>query len=308
MLSYVCRRGCYYASIFAAIVLISFSLFHLIPADPARTILGPNASDAQVEQLQKKLGLDLQLPVQFLKYLSKIARLDFGRSHVDGRDIADEILYRLKITLILTGLSSIFIIVYLLIVIALLDSKIRILLDGIDLFISSLPIFFSGIIAAIATIYFYPVVSFSGNLSLNDFLYLIPPAVVLSFYPMAILSSIVKQEYATIKNAPFMITAKALGFSNTIVIFKHFGKNVLFPVLSAYSNILPIYITGTFIIEIIFSIPGLSSVIVKSIMGQDFPMLEATIIINGLFFILINLGFEFLYPMIDPRVIKRGSQ
>lgn len=304
ILSYAFKRTCYFFSIFAAIVLISFFLFHMIPADPARIILGPNADEAQVSQLRKELGLDLPLYTQLFNYTKDVAGFDFGKSYVDGRDIGNEILYRLKITAALTGLSLIITFLYLGFVLNVLNSRLRYVINCIDFLSSSVPIFFSGIVAAILTIYFYPVSSFSGTFSVNDFFYLIPPAFVLSLYPMAILSGVLKQEFSVLHDAPFIVAEKALGFSNIIILFRYFGKNAMIPVLSTLSSIFPIYITGTFIVEIIFSIPGISSVIVKSIMGLDFPMLEATVIVNGLIFILINLGFEFIYPIIDPRVLK----
>jgi peptide/nickel transport system permease protein len=174
---------------------------------------------------------------------------------------------------------------------------------------SSLPIFFSGIIVVLLTLYFYPVTSFSGRLSsLDDILYLIPPALVLSFYPMAILSGILKEEMSSVLQSQYITSGKSWGFSNLIILFKFALRNTIIPLLSALSNILPIMLTGAFIVEIIFSIPGIGSILVRSILEQDFPMLECTVIINGAFFVLVNLAFEFLYPVVDPRIAENSNQ
>jgi ABC-type dipeptide/oligopeptide/nickel transport system permease component len=181
--------------------------------------------------------------------------------------------------------------------------------DFFDFLMSSLPVFFSGIIIALLTLYFYPVTTFSGNLSSwADFLYLIPPALVLSFYPMAILSGILKEEMSSVLQSPYITAGKSWGFSDIAILLRYALKNTLTPILSTLSNILPVLLTGAFIVEIIFSIPGIGSILVKSILEQDFPMLECTVIVNGAFFVLVNLGFEFLYPIVDPRIVKEGNQ
>ena len=73
---------------------------------------------------------------------------------------------------------------------------------------------------------------------------------------------------------------------------------------SAFSNILPMLLTGAFIVEIIFTVPGIGSLLIKSILDRDFPMIECMVIVNGAFFVSLNLFFEYIYPVIDPRVIK----
>jgi ABC-type dipeptide/oligopeptide/nickel transport system permease component len=120
---------------------------------------------------------------------------------------------------------------------------------------------------------------------------------------MAILSGILKEEMHSVLGSPYITAEKSLGFPEVMILLKYGLKNTLIPLLSALSNILPILLTGAFIVEIIFSIPGVGSILVKSILEQDFPMLECTVIVNGAFFVIVNLGFEFLYPIVDPRIV-----
>jgi peptide/nickel transport system permease protein len=239
-----------------------------------------------------------------------VATLDFGYSYVDNRNVFHEVSGRLKITLSLIAVSMTIVVAYLLTrILSFLYPSLKKFSDLLDFLMSSLPIFFSGIIVVLLTLYFYPVTSFSGRLSsLDDILYLIPPALVLSFYPMAILSGILKEEMSSVLQSQYITSGKSWGFSNLIILFKFALRNTIIPLLSALSNILPIMLTGAFIVEIIFSIPGIGSILVRSILEQDFPMLECTVIINGAFFVLVNLAFEFLYPVVDPRIAENSNQ
>ncbi|MBC8459755.1 MAG: ABC transporter permease [Deltaproteobacteria bacterium] len=306
MISYLVMRFGYYLSIFLGIIVFSFLLFHVIPSDPARTILGPNADQAQVEQLREKLGLNEPLYRRLGYYLVNVATLKFGHSYVDGRDVFIEIGRRFKVTLSLITVSMVIVFGYLAVTILTFRfSSLQRWSHAIDFLISSLPVFFSGIIGAIFVLYFYPVTSFSGNLnSVNDLIFLIPPALVLAFYPMSILSGILKEEMSFVLQSLYITAEKSWGFSDITILFKYALKNSLIPILSALSNILPMLLTGAFIVEIIFSVPGIGSILVKSILEQDFPMLECTVIVNGAFFVLVNLGFEYLYPLLDPRTVR----
>jgi len=310
MIQYLLLRGAYYLSIFFGIILFSFVLFHIIPSDPARTILGPNAEQAQVEALREKLGLDKPFYLQLAVYFQNILRLDFGRSYVDSRNVLQEVVTRLTITLSLIGMSMVMTLGYILLVtIGFLFPSPNRLSDLSDFVMTSLPVFFSGIIVALFTLYFYPVTSFSGSIgSVSDILYLIPPALVLSFYPMAILSGILKKEMSVILQTPYITAEKSWGFPDIVILLVYASRNALIPLLSALSNILPALLTGAFIVEVIFSIPGTGSLLVKSILEQDFPMLECTVIINGAFFVVVNLMFESIYPIVDPRIVKRNHQ
>lgn len=306
MIRYLLPRLAYYLSIFLGIIFFSFILFHIIPSDPARAILGPNAEQSQVESLRQKLGLDKPLYVQIIRYLVNVAAMNFGHSYVDDRGVFQEVASRLKITLSLVAISMVITFAYIfLVIVSFLFPPFMKSSNMLDFLMSSMPVFFSGIIVAILTLYFYPFTSFSGKLgSLDDILYLIPPGVVLSFYPMAILSGILKEEMTSVLKSLYIIAGRSWGFSDMFILFRYALKNTLVPLLSTLSNILPMLLTGAFIVEIIFSIPAIGSLLVKSILERDFPMIECIVIINGAFFVLVNLAFEVIYPLVNPGIVK----
>lgn len=301
------KRVTYYTSLLVGIILFTFVLFHAIPTDPARIILGPNAGEKQVETLRKELGLDKPIPQQLTNHVSRIIQFDFGRSYIDKRPVYQEVLKKFKVSLVLVGLSHFFVFFYILFVIS-CPPKARInwIIESINFLLISVPTFFSGVAIAILAFLFYPFTSFSGNFqSSADFFYMLPPAFVLAFYPMAILAKILKQEMEKINESLFVTCARAQGVSELKIRFKHILRNALIPFLAALSNQLPMLFTGAFIVEIIFSLPGIGSLLVKSILQKDLPMVEGVVILNGILFIVINLIFEMMYPIIDPRIKKQ---
>jgi peptide/nickel transport system permease protein len=306
---YFLSKFIYYLLILLGIILFSFVLFHIVPSDPARTILGPYAGEEQVREFRAKLGLDQPYYLQLWHYLERVTVLDFGSSFVDQRKVGPEILARLQITgglllltLLITGLyvaGSLFVFYF---------PTLRTATDVLDFSMSSLPIFFSGVVVALVSFYFSPISHFSGTLqTFNDWVYLFPPAFVLSFYPMAILSGVLKKELELVLCSLYITTERAWGFSEPTILFRYALRNALLPFLSSLSNILPMLLTGAFIIEIIFSIPGVGTVMLKSIMEQDFPMLEGIIIANGIYFVAMNIAFECLYTVVDPRLLRASN-
>ncbi|WKZ15485.1 MAG: ABC transporter permease [Candidatus Jettenia caeni] len=298
------KKIIYYSSLLLGIILFTFILFHMIPADPARIVLGPNADEQQVEVLRKELGLDKPLSHQLINYISKAIQFNFGESYIDKRPVFYEVLEKFMVSLVLVSFSLFFMLFYVLFVIS-CPPQIYWLIELLNFLFVSTPTFFIGVVVAILTFLFYPFTSFSGDFqSIADYLYIIPPAFVLALYPMSTLARILKQEVVKINNSPFIICVRAQGISELKIRFKHILKNILIPFLAALSNQLPMLFTGAFIVETIFSLPGIGSLLIKSILQKDFPMLEGIVMFNGSLFILINLLFETLYPIIDPRIKK----
>lgn len=300
---YVLSRMTYHSSLLGGIILFTFSLFHAIPSDPARVILGPNASEDQVQALRQDLGLDAPLPVQFASYLQRLARFDFGNSYVDRRAVSGEVAEKLKVSLLLLGMCAIIILVYVATAVAMEFLLARRLAGPVDFLLTSTPTFFSGIVIALLAFRLYPFSSFSGLFNtIDDALYCLPPALVLAFYPMASLSRIVRGEIDKIQGAPYIRTAKAFGFSEREILCPFILKNAMVPFLAAMTNQIPILFTGAFIVEVIFSLPGIGTLLIKSLLQRDFPMLEGIVILSGMIVIGVHLMSELLYPIIDPRM------
>jgi len=300
---YVLQRSIYYLSLWLGIVLFSFILFHAIPTDPARAVLGPNATEKQVQSLRIRMGLDQPLPKQFTSYLTRVVQFDFGTSFIDKRAVQTEVSQKLKVTLALIAISLALTLVYVGMIVIFEAFNVVIAGKVFDFIWVSLPTMFSGLLIALLSAHFYPFTHFSGLLDRwADFLFLLPPAFVLALYPMAILSRIIRAEICRVKQSQFVLAARANGLSRRAVLFLHVLRNAIIPMLAALANQIPMLFTSTFIIEIMFSIPGIGSLLIRSLLQRDFPMLEGIVILNGLVVILVYMVFELLYPIIDPRI------
>jgi len=301
---YWLRKFTYYCSLFLGIIFFSFTLFHVIPSNPARTILGPNASQEQIVSLEHSLGLDRSLPSQFLSYTKSLAVLQFGESFVDKRPVFQEVGSKLIVSLLLVIISVVIAFTYALVSIC--PGCHERFFGAINQLLISTPTFFSGLVVAFILVNYLKISIFSGNyLSIHGLIYLVPPALVLSFYPMAILSNILMMNMRQCLRSGFIRTSRAFAVPELVIYYKYALRNSMIPFFAALSNQLPMLFTGAFIVEIIFSIPGLGFLLVKSILERDFPMLEGIIIANGAIFILTNLFFESMYPIIDSRIVKK---
>lgn len=306
---YILQKSIYYLSLWCGIIFFSFTLFHAVPTDPARAALGANAEQVQVDALRKELGLDAPLTIQLLNYVENIGRFEFGASYVDKRPVLDEVGNKLKVSLLLIGLSLTLTLSYLGVVIGISSIGASKLCDNLDFLWVSMPTLFSGVAVALLSVNYYPYSTFSGGFEgIEDYLYLLPAAFVLALYPMAILSRIVRGEIRKIDASLYILAARASGLSEFSILGRYVMKNVLVPFLAAFSNQIPILFTGTFIVEIIFSIPGIGSLLIRSLLQRDFPMLEGIVIINGLVVIMIHWLVEAIYPLVDPRIKARYVQ
>jgi peptide/nickel transport system permease protein len=298
----ILRLG-YHLSLFGGIILFTFVLFHAVPSDPARVILGPNASEEQIQALRHELGLDLPLAAQLGTYLQRVCRLDFGNSYVDRRPVTGEVHQKLFVTISLLTACGVLAILYVTSVVLVQFTARGRAIAVIDFLLGSTPTFFSGTVIALLMSRFYPFTSFSGTCSqVADVLYLLPPALVLSFFPMSTLSKVVRAEIDRIQGAAYIRTAAAFGVPQNTILFRFVLKNAMVPVVATVANQIPILFTGAFVVEVIFSIPGIGSLLIKSLLQRDFPMLEGIVILSGLVVVVIHLISELLYPIMDPRM------
>ena len=296
------KRAAYAASLFTGLLIGTFILFQIVPTDPARTILGPNASQAQVESFRRDLGLDRTAPEQLVRFIGRAATLDFGHSHVDGRPVAPEVAEKLLVSLVLVGLTLAFVVLY---VTAASASAflLRTRLPGyLDFLCVSMPSMFSGVLIGLAAVTYLPVTSFSGRFqSLGDLLFFVPPAVALALYPMAILSRVLRAEVRRLSAAPFIVAARAAGYPEWRILCPRILKNALPPVVAALSAQLPMLFTGAFIVEAIFSIPGTGTLLIRALLQRDMPMLQSIVLVNGCAVLAAQFLMQLLLPLLDPR-------
>ena len=305
---YAMGRVAYAASLMAATLFVSFFLFQLIPSDPARIALGANASPEQVAALRSQLGLDQPWIIQLGRFVGGLAQGDLGRSFGDGRPVAAEVAAQLAVSATLAFIASAFSALYVALqishtTVAGAPGRFRALNGAFTM----LPTMF----AAIATLTWvfpnYPYNYYPGTLaSIDGLAFLLPPALVLSLYPMGILGKVADREWRKLATRPFIEAVRARGLPEQHIQWHYFFPNALVTLLATYATLLPIILTGSFIVEIVFSVPGIGALLLKSVLTRDLPMLQGIVIATTMLGVAIHLVVELSYPLIDPRIADYG--
>jgi ABC-type dipeptide/oligopeptide/nickel transport system permease component len=125
---------------------------------------------------------------------------------------------------------------------------------------------------------------------------------ILALYPMGILGKIMDREFGHLAVQPFVEAARARGLSPRLILRRHIVPNALIPLLSGWVTLLPILLTGSFIVEIMFSVPGLGALLLRSVLNRDLPMLQGVVIVASALTLALHLAVELAYPAIDPRI------
>jgi peptide/nickel transport system permease protein len=313
MIAYTSRRMGYGALVLALVATVVFLTLRLIPGDAVRLQLAdaPGVTEEQVAQRTAELGLDRPLITQFFSFMGDLVRLDMGTSFQDGRPVTELIAERLPTTLelgLLALLFSILVGVPLGLISALrknslLDQSLRVLsVAGMSipnfwlalLLVTYLALWFGW---SPPLVYVGPAEDLGQNLT-----HLALPAIALGVSAMAGIARMLRSSMLEVLGSNFIRTVRARGASESVVVFKHAGRNSLIPVFSLLGLQAGAILGGTVILESIFSIPGMGSLIFEAVQMRDYPVVLGCVIVYGGIFILVNLLVDVLYAAIDPRI------
>ncbi|CAH1650085.1 ABC transporter permease [Chelatococcus asaccharovorans] len=311
MLIYVSRRLLGAVPVLIMVSLLAFALIHIIPGDAAQVIAGPDATADQIASIRATLGLDRPILEQFLVWLGNLARFDLGMSFMLGRSVAQAIVERLPVTLLLT-LYSMVLTVPLGILAGLIaaykhnrwaDTAIMtVALLGV-----SLPTFWlsiAGILLFSVHLNWLP----SGGYvpPTEDLLACIRsltlPALALAAFQIGLLARMTRATTLEILRQDYVRTARAKGVSENKVLGRHAFANVLVPVVTVIGIIVNVALSGAVVIEEIFSLPGLGRLVVQGILRRDYPVIQGSLLVVAMLMVFINLMVDLLYAYLDPRV------
>lgn len=302
MAKYIIKR--LIASIFTLwlVVTLTFFLAHAIPGGPFTSEKKlPPAIEAN---LKAKFGLDKPISKQYTSYIENALHGDFGMSmQYEGRMVGDIISYSFPNSAKLGGVAILFAVIagiYLGAVGALHQNKWQ---DGISTILSTFGVTVPSFVLATLLIYVFslklkilPAVGFSTPANY------IMPALALGIFPMAFITRYTRSMLVDVLNQDYIRTAKAKGLSEVIVTYKHALKNSLIPVVTYLGPIVAGVLTGSFVVESIFGIPGLGREFVLSIDNRDYTTILGVTIFFSAILILCNLIVDILYVIIDPRI------
>ena len=321
MLYYLAKRLLMMVPLLIGITIITFVVIHVTPGEPVemQVAMNPKVSAEARERLRKFYELDKPLHVQYAKWVSRLARLDFGRSFSpDGRPVIDKISERLPITINL-NLIALFLEFAFAIPIGVLAATHR---DGpldrwttVFVFLGfATPLFWLSLIL----MYLFGVklgwLPISGIHSLgykaHGFLWqawdiakhLILPISVATFGSLAGLSRYMRSSMIEVLGQDYIMTARAKGLAERTVIYKHALRNALLPAITLLGLSVPGLIGGSVIFESIFSIPGMGQLFYQGVMARDYPLVMGILVIGAVLTLIGNLLADLAYAVADPRI------
>ena len=311
MTSYLIKRMLALVPVLGVVAVVVFLLIHLTPGDPAAVILGPEASEADVQALRAQLGLNDPLYVQFLRWLGGVLQGDLGESLFIRQPVTEVLADALGPTLSLAILAE------LLAVVVAVPAGIvaarrrgtavdRAFMGGALLGIS-VPSFLSGLFLALVFavgLGWFPVAGFRP---LEDGLgrhltYLVLPAIALAGLQAALIARTTRSSMLDVLTENYMKTAKAKGLSERVRIYKHALRNAALPVLTVIGQTFGTLIAGAAVVETVFNIPGIGQLVVNSVERRDFVVIQGVVLLIAVSYVLINLVVDVLYSILDPRI------
>jgi peptide/nickel transport system permease protein len=311
MLSLVFRRLLQAIPVVFIASIIVFSILQFVPGDPAVNIAGPDASDQDVEVIRERLGLNRSIPEQYLTWMSHAVRGDLGASFRNDRPVSELLGDALVPTLQLT-LSAFLIEVVLGVTLGVMaGTRLRSAWDwGLSAFTMlgiAIPHFVLGLVLLYVVSFRFGWLPVGGSVPLTEdpiegVKYLLLPALVLGLTGAAVLARFVRTSIAEVMNQDYVRTARAKGLRARTVVIQHALRNGLIPVVTVMALQFATLLTGSVVVENVFSRPGVGRLVVGAVQARDYPVVQGSLLFLVVGFILVNLTADLLYGFLDPRI------
>jgi ABC-type dipeptide/oligopeptide/nickel transport system permease component len=311
MFTYTINRLLALIPILFFVSFVTFSLVRLAPGDPALIIAGGRRTTPEtLANIRARYGLDQDPFTQYITWAGSALRGDLGESFRLKQNVSDLIGERLPLTLKLIGLSTVLSLLVALplgIISALYKhSWIDYLASLIALVGVSSPVFFTGIVGVLIFSYWLGWLPAFGSGSGDGFWaevrYLIMPAGVLALSMLALTSRMTRSSMLEVLGSDYIEAARAKGLPERVVVLKHALRNALIPVITVANLQMAFLIVGSVLVEYTFGLGGLGSLITDAIQNRDYPVVQGTVLLLTVMFVLINLVTDLLYAAIDPRI------
>ncbi|AJD92441.1 glutathione ABC transporter permease [Jeotgalibacillus malaysiensis] len=313
MTKFIIRRLIQTIPVLLGVTILVFSLMHLIPGDPAQIIAGEAAPERQVEQIRERLGLNDPLHVQYGTFLGNVVTGDLGTSVRSSRPVADEIGARFWVTVELAVYSTILSVFMGLI--AGIVSAVRhytvtdVVIMIVALFGLSMPNFWLGLML----IQWFAIGNWIPE-SLQPFLQMrasgwgdswkqvVLPVITLGTAGAAIIARMTRSSMLEVISQDYIRTARAKGVKERVVVYQHALKNALIPVVTVVGLEFGALLGGTVLTETIFAINGMGRLTIDAIRQRDFPVVQGTVLVISVLFVLVNLLVDISYRFLNKRI------
>jgi len=303
MLRYITKRIIMLLPVLFGVSLISFGFLHMVPGDPVTLLAGDQADQGYIDTLKKEYGLDRPVYIQYLQFVSHVVRGDFGTSIRSREPVIKLLKVRFIFTTQLASLSILIAGFIGLIAGVISATKRYSIVDNVcmvgSLFGISVPIFwFALLLMLLFSVYlgWFPAGG-SGTLK-----HLILPAVALGASSSAVIARMTRASMLEVIRQDYIRTARANGFGEMIIVYKHALKNAMIPVITVFGLEFGYMLGGAVLTETVFSLPGLGRLMVEGIFQRDYPVVQGAMLLVATTFVLINLLTDIVYSIFDPRI------
>lgn len=314
MVSYIIRRLLMTIPLLFGITILAFLIMQLAPGDPTSLVIDPRIRSEDLAAYMDKYGLNEPIHIQYFKWLGNMLQGDFGNSLIrQGVEVSELIIARLPNTLLLMVVSTVIAMVISIPFGIWSASKPNTPLDYSVTFVSFLgiatPNFWIGLVLIMffsVQLGWFPtggVATLEAPFSIWDRLHhLVLPALVLATADMAGLTRYTRSSMIEVLRQDYIRTARAKGFKQTKVIYRHGVRNGLIPIITIFGLMLPSFIGGSVIIESIFAWPGIGMLFMDAAFQRDYPVIMAVTVIAATLVVIGNLIADILYAIFDPRI------
>jgi peptide/nickel transport system permease protein len=280
-----------------------FVVMQVLPGDAAQIRAGPGATAEAIESLRHQMGLDKPIPVQYVLYLQKAVRLDFGRSVRSNQPVVTELKSRYITTLQLTIAATIIFLAMGLPLGVMAAVKRNTIWDGLAILVSLLGISMPGFWLGLLLIWYFSVkLGWFPTFGFSSPKHVVLPALTLASYGIAYTARYTRSSMLEELMQDYVTTARAKGVRERVVLYRHALRNALIPVVTQAALGFGFMLGGAVVVEVVFTVNGVGRLIVEGILYRDYPVVQAGVLLLALNFVVVNLLADIAYGFIDPRV------
>jgi peptide/nickel transport system permease protein len=308
MIRYLALRGIQAVPVLIGISIVAFFLIRIVPGDPIRTMLGSRATEESIAILRAHYGLDQPLPIQYLTFLAGVGRLDLGDSIALHRPVTSLIATRVWPTVILISYATVisfFVAVPLATYSAVKANRIQDQSIRLVMMVTfAMPAFWLGLILILIfslNLHLFPA-SGLGEGPLPLLWSLTLPAITIGLYLAPVLIRTLRASMIESLKSDHVEAARARGIPDRVILRRHVFRTSLIATVTIVGVNLGFLISGSVIVENVFAIPGIGSLLVNAVATRDFPLIQGIALFLGVAVVLLSLGTDLLNVTIDPRI------
>jgi peptide/nickel transport system permease protein/oligopeptide transport system permease protein len=303
VLHYVARRLVAAVPTLLGVSIVVFMMVRLLPGDPARMVAGLLASEADVENIRHQLGLDQPAPVQYAEFLVRLMHFDLGTSVRTGQPVWNEVLARLPWTIELAA-TSIAVAAAVgvaggLVAALYHNQRLDVIMSALMLFGISMPVYWLGLMLIVVFAIKLQWLPAAGSQDPGAW---ILPTLTLAAFSVALIARMTRSTMLEVLRADYVRTARAKGQVEHGVVYSHALRNAMLPIVTVIGHQFGTLLGGAVLTETVFGWPGMGQLLVDALFARDYPVVQGVVLTFSALFILVNLGVDVLYGMIDPRI------